>query len=100
MRSRNPEPPLIEAFQRCGVNRVSLGVQSFVDQEALRLGGLHKRTTVLEDIRRLRAAGITNINIDLIAGLPHQTAESWDVLPGASDCLRASARQRLHAGSG
>src|SRR5208282_4008632 len=41
-------------------------------------GRLHKRATVLEEIVRLRAAGITNINIDLIAGLPHQTAESWE----------------------
>jgi oxygen-independent coproporphyrinogen-3 oxidase len=39
---------------------------------------MHKRSTVLEDIARLRAAGIANINIDLIAGLPHQTAESWE----------------------
>ena len=61
----------------CGVNRVSLGVQSFVDAEAAAVGRLHKRSTVLDDIARLRAAGITNINIDLIAGLPHQTAESW-----------------------
>jgi oxygen-independent coproporphyrinogen-3 oxidase len=38
---------------------------------------LHKRATVLDDVARLRAAGITNINVDLIAGLPHQTAESW-----------------------
>ena len=38
----------------------------------------HKRATVLEDLARLRDAKITNINIDLIAGLPHQTAESWD----------------------
>jgi oxygen-independent coproporphyrinogen-3 oxidase len=68
---------VVESLLRCGVNRVSLGVQSFVDQEAAAVGRLHKRTTVLEDIARLRAAGITNINIDLIAGLPHQTAESW-----------------------
>ena len=61
----------------CGVNRVSLGVQSFVDAEAAAVGRLHKRATVYDDIARLRAAGITNINIDLIAGLPHQTAESW-----------------------
>jgi len=61
----------------CGVNRVSLGVQSFVDREAAAVGRLHKRSTVLDDIARLRAAGITNINIDLIAGLPHQTTESW-----------------------
>ncbi len=71
-------PAIIEALQRCGVNRVSLGVQSFVDIEAASVGRLHKRATVLEDITRLRAAGIENINIDLIAGLPHQTAESWD----------------------
>ncbi len=70
-------PAMIEALQRCGVNRVSLGVQSFVDAEAAAVGRLHKRATVLDDIARLRAAGIENINIDLIAGLPHQTAESW-----------------------
>jgi oxygen-independent coproporphyrinogen-3 oxidase len=68
---------MLESLLRCGVNRVSLGVQSFVDQEAAAVGRLHKRAIVLEDISRLRAAGITNINIDLIAGLPHQTAESW-----------------------
>jgi len=62
---------------QCGVNRVSLGVQSFVDREAQSVGRLHKRSTVLEEIGRLREAGLTNINIDLIAGLPHQTAESW-----------------------
>lgn len=69
---------MLESLLRCGVNRVSLGVQSFVDQEAAAVGRLHKRVTVLEDINRLRAAGIANINIDLIAGLPHQTAESWE----------------------
>jgi oxygen-independent coproporphyrinogen III oxidase len=71
-------PPMIEALQRCGVNRVSLGVQSFVDMEAASVGRLHQRTTVVEDIERLRAAGIEDINIDLIAGLPHQTMESWE----------------------
>jgi oxygen-independent coproporphyrinogen III oxidase len=71
-------PALIETLGRCGVNRVSLGVQSFVDQEAQSVGRLHKRSTVLEEIARLRAAGIGNINVDLIAGLPHQTAASWE----------------------
>ena len=70
-------PALIETLLQCGVNRVSLGVQSFVDREAQSVGRLHKRTTVIEEIGRLREAGIGNINIDLIAGLPHQTAESW-----------------------
>src|SRR5205085_7325765 len=36
------------------------------------------RVTVLDDIARLRAAGIENINVDLIAGLPHQTVDSWN----------------------
>jgi putative oxygen-independent coproporphyrinogen III oxidase len=70
-------PEVLEGLLRCGVNRVSLGVQSFVDAEAAAVGRLHKRATVLDDIARLRAAGIANINIDLIAGLPHQTPESW-----------------------
>ena len=70
-------PEVLEGLLRCGVNRVSLGVQSFVDAEAAAVGRLHKRSTVLDDIARLRAAGITNINLDLIAGLPHQTAETW-----------------------
>ena len=71
-------PAMIEALQRCGVNRVSLGVQSFIDNEAASVARLHKRATVLDDVARLRAAGIENINIDLIAGLPHQTAASWE----------------------
>ena len=72
-------PAVVEALQRSGVNRVSLGVQSFVDQETAAVGRLHSRDIVLADIARLRAAGISNINIDLIAGLPHQTPESWRV---------------------
>jgi oxygen-independent coproporphyrinogen III oxidase len=71
-------PAMLETLLRCGVNRVSLGVQSFVDQEAAAVGRLHNREKVIEDIARLRSAGVANINIDLIAGLPHQTAESWE----------------------
>ena len=70
-------PHVLAALLVCGVNRVSLGVQSFIDREAASVGRQHKRATVLEDILRLRSAGISNINIDLIAGLPHQSAESW-----------------------
>lgn len=68
---------MLDSLLCCGVNRVSLGVQSFVDVEAASVGRLHKRVTILDDIARVREAGITNINIDLIAGLPHQTPESW-----------------------
>jgi oxygen-independent coproporphyrinogen III oxidase len=71
--------PTLEGLVSCGVNRISLGVQSFVDREAAAVGRQHKCKTVLDDIAQLRAAGISNLNVDLIAGLPHQTAESWKV---------------------
>jgi oxygen-independent coproporphyrinogen III oxidase len=68
---------MLATLTGCGVNRISLGVQSMVDGEAAAVGRQHKRATVLDDIARLRAAGIHNINLDLIAGLPHQTEASW-----------------------
>lgn len=71
-------PAVIDALQGFGVNRVSLGVQSFIDKEAASVGRLHNLKTVLSDIARLRAAGIYEINIDLIAGLPYQTVQSWE----------------------
>jgi len=70
-------PQVLETLLQCGVNRVSLGVQSFVDREAAAVGRLHKRATTLDDMARLRSSGIANINIDLIAGLPHQISDSW-----------------------
>ena len=60
------------------MNRVSLGVQSFVDSEARGSGRLHNRAVVEDDLRRLRRSGITNLNVDLIAGLAGQTYASWE----------------------
>lgn len=68
---------LLLTFAGCGVNRVSLGVQSFIDDEARAVGRVHGRSAVHDDIRRLRASGISNINVDLIAGLPRQHLASW-----------------------
>jgi oxygen-independent coproporphyrinogen-3 oxidase len=68
---------MLEALRAAGVNRVSLGVQSFVDDEARASGRLHNRAVALADVMRLRAARICNLNIDLIAGLPGQTFASW-----------------------
>lgn len=67
----------VEAWQVCGINRVSLGVQSFVRQELARTGRKHTAEIVVRDVETLRAGGIGNINIDLIAGLPGQTEISW-----------------------
>jgi oxygen-independent coproporphyrinogen-3 oxidase len=68
----------LDALASAGMNRVSLGVQSFIDREAAQSGRLHNRAVVLEELRRLRAAGISNLNIDLIAGLAGQTFASWE----------------------
>jgi oxygen-independent coproporphyrinogen-3 oxidase len=67
----------LAAMVAAGVNRVSLGVQSFMDREASLSGRFHTRAIVLEDLRRLRAAGIPNLNIDLLSGLGEQTLASW-----------------------
>ena len=69
---------VLAALLRAGVNRVSLGVQSFVDQESRSVGRLHTRDITLRDIARMRHAGIHEISVDLIAGLPYQTEQSWE----------------------
>jgi oxygen-independent coproporphyrinogen III oxidase len=60
-----------------GINRVSLGVQSFSDRELQAAGRIHRRTDIYRVLPILQSAGIHNISFDLIAGLPHQTPESW-----------------------
>jgi len=65
------------AWVRAGINRVSLGVQSFVQRELARTGRKHTAEVVESEIATLRRAGIENINVDLIAGLPGQTPASW-----------------------
>jgi oxygen-independent coproporphyrinogen-3 oxidase len=67
----------LDELLRQGTNRISLGVQSFVDRETSAVGRLHTQTICDAEIERLRAAGVREINLDLIAGLPHQTEESW-----------------------
>jgi len=66
------------AWAACGINRVSLGVQSFVDLEIRRTGRRHTAAAVAHEVDLLRAAGIANFNIDLIAGLSGQTGASWN----------------------
>jgi oxygen-independent coproporphyrinogen III oxidase len=67
----------LEELLRQGMNRISFGVQSFVDKESAAVGRLHTEQQCRAEIVRLRAAGVSEINLDLIAGLPHQTEQSW-----------------------
>ncbi len=70
---------LLDTLLNEGVNRISLGVQSFVDVESRAVGRLHTGEQCLQELQRLTAAGVCNRNVDLIAGLPYQTAASWQV---------------------
>lgn len=65
-------------WRQLGINRVSLGVQSFVAAELAHTGRRHTAESVQGDVAALRQAGIQGINIDLIAGLPGQTTNSWE----------------------
>ncbi len=70
------EATLAEAMRQ-GMNRVSFGVQSFVDRESSAVGRLHTRAMCEREIERMLADGL-NTSIDLIAGLPYQTEQSWN----------------------
>jgi len=70
-------PGKARAWAQAGIDRVSLGVQSFVQPEIARTGRKHTAQMVAAEIGVLRECGIRKINIDLIAGLPGQTAASW-----------------------
>jgi len=64
-------------WRRLGITRASLGTQSFVEAELRRTGRRHTPEMVEQDVDTLRQAGIEDINLDLICGLPGQTRESW-----------------------
>lgn len=67
-----------QAWRNAGVNRISMGVQSFEDNELRAAGRMHRSADVYRAVDFLREAGFDNISMDLIAGLPHQTQQSWD----------------------
>jgi oxygen-independent coproporphyrinogen-3 oxidase len=66
-----------ESLLMAGVNRLSIGVQSFCDDELKKLGRLHTSLEAERAILATKRAGLTNINIDLMYGLPGQTPKSW-----------------------
>ena len=68
----------MEAFRAAGVNRISLGVQTFDSPLLGTLGRLHTADKAREAIMTTSEAGFDNISIDLMYDLPHQTVESWE----------------------
>jgi oxygen-independent coproporphyrinogen-3 oxidase len=66
----------VAAWRELGVNRISVGVQSFHDDELRVIGRIHDRAQALDAVRTIVASGARS-NLDLILGLPNQTAESF-----------------------
>lgn len=67
----------VKGYRAAGVNRVSLGAQAFQDELLSASGRFHRRADILQAVALLKAAGIENISLDLMSGLPHQTVEQW-----------------------
>lgn len=76
----NPEDitlALMKAYKRAGINRISIGVQSLVDDSLIALGRTHNSNKAIHAIHKAKQAGIDNISIDLMYELPDQTTTSF-----------------------
>lgn len=67
----------LAAYRAAGINRLSIGVQSFDAQRLRALGRIHTPEMAVDAVRMARAAGFENVSIDLMYGLPGQTIENW-----------------------
>jgi len=65
-----------KSFHQAGVNRLSLGIQSFSDAALKKLGRVHNKAAAYKAYEAARSAGFDNINLDLMQGLPGQTLEA------------------------
>ncbi|MGY2894411.1 STM4012 family radical SAM protein [Deinococcus sp. UYEF24] len=84
-------PDRLAVLAARGVSRVSIGVQSFVESEVHSVGRAQKNAEVALALGNIRAAGLPELNIDLIYGLAHQTPESW--LHSLQEALRWSPEE-------
>jgi oxygen-independent coproporphyrinogen-3 oxidase len=85
-------PEKLAVLKEFGVTRVSLGFQTLEDQILVLMSRVSERNDCLAAYERVRASGIAQVNIDLLAGLPWQTDENWsatldDVIALAPDCV-------------
>jgi oxygen-independent coproporphyrinogen III oxidase len=77
---------LLESYRELGFNRVSVGIQSFQENELKRLSRSHTAKEAQDFIKKLQQAGFDNISVDLMYGLPEQSAASWEeTLKGVID---------------
>ncbi|MCB0840280.1 MAG: radical SAM family heme chaperone HemW, partial [Bacteroidetes bacterium] len=77
----NPDdlsPEKLEILKNAGVNRLSIGIQSFFDRDLQWMNRSHNREEAIQCIKSAREVGINNISADLIFGLPHLSQEEWE----------------------
>lgn len=79
---------LLRVALQLGVNRLSIGAQSFVDCELSAVGRLHDAADTREQVATARQAGFCNLSLDLVAGLPYQTAATWQATLNSALRLR------------
>lgn len=68
----------LNTYIECGINRISIGVQSFNDQLLKRIGRVHNRNQAINAVKMAKSVGFKNISIDLISSIPGQTIEDID----------------------
>ena len=68
----------LEVYRNCGVNRLSMGIQSFNDEILTLFGRCHTRADALKNFELARAAGFDNINVDLMFAVPGQNRRDWE----------------------
>lgn len=68
----------LKGYKAAGINRISLGIQSFNDDELLQIGRIHDTKNALKTVELCRKAGFENLNLDLIFALPNQSLEIWE----------------------
>ncbi|HID62180.1 MAG TPA: radical SAM family heme chaperone HemW [Anaerolineae bacterium] len=84
----------LAGLREIGVNRLSLGVQSFCDDELRLLGRIHTAAQAIETCHLARETGFGNVNLDLIYGLPRQTLSDWQAIRPCS--WQATLQQAIH----
>ncbi len=85
-------PADLELYKKAGINRVSLGLQSMQPEELKMLGRIHTAQKFLESYEMVKKAGFTNVNVDLMMGLPGQ---SWEALGDTIEKIVAIAPEHI-----
>lgn len=82
-------------YRNAGINRISIGLQSAVDEELKILGRIHTFDQFLKTYELARKNGFDNVNVDIMSSLPGQTAESFARHPAAASAAETGAYFRL-----